>query len=248
MNLHGSNPTIATLELEHGGRKRRFNYPVAGNMSALLREVFEGREYPIVQIPGHEVRVIVDIGANIGAAALFFHVNFPQARVVCFEPSPTSFVLLQSNLADEANVELHQAGLLDCAERLRLFVGNQHCMQNSLMQSIETSEAFEEVEVRRASDEFKRLGLDAVSILKIDTEGSELPILRDLSAMLERVDLLYLEYHSEADRRAIDALLSETMVLLCATVTMLHRGSMVYLSKRLAPECAAMDVMRITPR
>ena len=34
---------------------------------------------------------------------------------------------------------------------------------------------------RRPSTEFARLGIDHISILKIDTEGAEVPILKDLS-------------------------------------------------------------------
>jgi hypothetical protein len=48
-------------------------------------------------------------------------------------------------------------------------------------------------------------------IIKIDAEGSELPILRELkeAGLLQRPSAILLEYHSEEDAEKITALLTE---------------------------------------
>jgi FkbM family methyltransferase len=238
-------PADASMTIERNGTRREFIYP-AGTTEALVKEIFLGREYRLVG--GYHPDVIVDIGANIGAVGVFFHLNYPKARLICFEPSPLSFSYLQRNLGNLPHVELHPVGLSDrAAQQAQLFTGTKNCMQSTLMQSMEAGEEFESIELRRASEEFDRLELKHISILKVDTEGCELPILRDLGSRLEQVDLLYVEYHSDDDRRAIDALLAPDFLLHFAHGMHIHRGSALYISRRITGRLDA-AAFSITPR
>jgi hypothetical protein len=58
--------------------------------------------------------------------------------------------------------------------------------------------------------------------LKIDTEGEEVDILERLGSF--DYDVILLEYHSDANRRKIDALLAD-FFLVSGEVRHLHRGS-----------------------
>ena len=70
--------------------------------------------------------------------------------------------------------------------------------------------------------------------LKLDTEGAELAILQRAEDYLDRTDVVYLEYHSDDDRAAIDALLRRRGFLLySANASTPHRGDMAYVKKRL---------------
>src|SRR5262245_12859403 len=44
--------------------------------------------------------VILDCGSNIGVSVLFFKSLHPGARITAFEPSPTSFPLLERNVRE----------------------------------------------------------------------------------------------------------------------------------------------------
>lgn len=46
-----------------------------------------------------EVPLIIDCGANIGLAALWFANEFPEARIIAVEPDQNNFALLQQNIA-----------------------------------------------------------------------------------------------------------------------------------------------------
>jgi hypothetical protein len=46
---------------------------------------------------------IIDAGANIGMASMYFSVHFPRATIYCIEPSPENFRVLKMNLAHELN-------------------------------------------------------------------------------------------------------------------------------------------------
>lgn len=243
-----ANPTAAPeglLTIQHPGGQVPLAFPDSGNIRDHLTAVLSGREYPILRLPGYEPQVIVDIDANVGGSAIFFHLSYPAARVLCYEPSPTNVAYLRRNLGNRANVEMFAYGLSDRSERVRLFIGRNQTMQNSVVRSVETSDAYEEAEVRRASDEWTARGFSHVGILKVDTEGCEVPILHDLRPHLANVDFVYFEYHSDDDRRTIDALLAEWFVLAHGRSPGLHRGTMMYLARRLLERFPALDAAKI---
>ena len=66
--------------------------------------------------------------------------------------------------------------------------------------------------------------------MKIDTEGSEVDILAGMTSL--DFDVLMLEYHSEANRRAVDALLQD-YVLVGGHIRHPHRGALKFAHKRL---------------
>src|SRR5687768_1231170 len=76
-----------------------------------FRQIFYGEEYrpPVAQVE-HLLRttyertlaegfvpIIVDAGANVGAATLWMKAQYPQAHVVAIEPDPASSELLRQN-------------------------------------------------------------------------------------------------------------------------------------------------------
>ena len=224
----------------------RFLYPTGGNTLTQVKSVLSGDEYPIHSIPEFEPTVIVDVGANIGAAALYFAKHYPNAQIYCYEPSEENFALLEHNTASIANVRSFKFGLSDANTIARLFQGRDQCLQHSIYKSIEVSDASRCVTLRRVSQAFAREGITP-SILKLDSEGCEVQTLRDLNGTLDRVDLIYVEYHSESDRREIDALLSPYFFLTYASIQFIHRGILAYLSKSLAnqhPDLVRWEIKR----
>ena len=79
-------------------------------------------------------------------------------------------------------------------------------------------------------------GIEQIDVLKIDTEGCEVPILRSLNRYLPEVKVLYVEYHSERDRRMIDEILADTHVLWRGHVNFAYRGEFCYLKRELVPD------------
>lgn len=123
---------------------------------------------------------ILDVGANIGNHAIYF-AKVLQARVLAFEPFPRSREILLANLAANGCSELvsvsHYA-LGDAAGR-----GRAHSRSDSNlgMVSVRPDETGD-LDVARL-DDCITLGMD-VSILKIDVEGGEMPVLRGAARLL----------------------------------------------------------------
>ncbi|HSB52984.1 MAG TPA: FkbM family methyltransferase [Gemmatimonadales bacterium] len=235
------------ITFDAGGRQFAVTYPSGELMRTIVREILEGREYPRLELPDGPPSVILDIGANVGATAVYFRAAYPGARILCYEPSAENFVWLQANARPLDGVEVFPYGLFDRAAECPLYTGESQCAQHSVIPNAGTTSRHEVVELRPAAEEMAARGVSEVSILKVDTEGCELPILRSLLPALKRVDVIAVEYHSEEDRKAIDALLSERFLLLSATASQLHQGRVTYLSRDVVRRHPGLEAGRIAP-
>ena len=106
----------------------------------------------------------------------------------------------------------------------RLYLGRNNCGEASFYDIGEQSTDTVEVETRAPSV------LPKAHIVKIDTEGSEVEILTRMTSL--DFDAIMLEYHSEANRRKIEALLQD-YVLVGGEIRRLHRGTLKFVHKRL---------------
>jgi hypothetical protein len=61
----------------------------------------------------------------------------------------------------------------------------------------------------RRADEWFDEHVTSVDVLKIDTEGCEVQILESLGDRAKSASIIYIEAHSETDRRAIDRMFAD---------------------------------------
>jgi FkbM family methyltransferase len=239
MNSPQHSPAIgaktSTLPFTCAGTDIEVTFPDSGNAAKHIGNILQGSDYPLLTSVEFKPDVVIDVGANIGATALFFKDSYPDAKVFCYEPSPSNFAFLRKNTARVSGTEVSNYGLGKADSQTDLFLGNFQCLQHSLHQSIETTGDTETVRIVNAANE---LGpkLNGRVLLKIDTEGCEVEILESLAQELGKIDMIYLEYHSEKDRRTIDALLASTHGLWFSQTAALHRGNLAYVSNRLVQE------------
>lgn len=227
------NPLCLNLTVPlRGGTVPFFCYP---SSHGHIMGIFEGRTYPIIKDVG-TVRTIIDIGANVGATSVMLAAHHPDASVHSFEPGPAAAALLARNATAFPQIRVHPFGLGNTAGHLKLFHSRWDPMTASTLPSAENAETFDAVEIRQAARTLSELGVTSIDILKIDTEGCEVPLLIDLAAFIPGVKIIYLEYHSERDRLRTDELLSPTHVLAFAAVRHPHRGDVCYVHRD--SECA----------
>jgi FkbM family methyltransferase len=201
----------------------------------IANDIFAGITYPIVPfVTG--VRTVVDVGANIGAATVLFATAYPDALICSLEPASAPFSLLRQNAESLPNVKVFPFGLHSIELTPTLFHGKKDSVESSLSSSVRTSSESEQIRLVGASHFLSEQGIDTIDILKIDTEGCEVPILRSLKDWLSEVKVLYIEYHSERDRRLIDELLAHTHVLWRGHINLAYRGEFCYLKRELVPD------------
>ncbi len=166
------------------------------------REVLCEQEYAF---EGAGEFVAVDIGMNIGVAALYLAGKESVTHVYGFEPFAPTYRLarenVQRNPALAGKITTFNIGLGDADKTLRIPY-HADCPQG--MRTVHpkpgtADTATEEVKVVRASTMLESLLArhDEKVLLKIDCEGAEAEILPDLAAagLLERISVVILEWH-----------------------------------------------------
>jgi len=238
--------TAGVLRVNLRGKDHDFRYPDNVYMRNVVTGIFQGTEYPLFNLPGYAPSAIVDIGANVGATALYFHHAYPAAAIWCYEPCRENFWCLEANTRDlAANIQVFPYGLLDRDCELPMYHGTSQCGQNSLIHTIETAPtAAETVRLVRAAREAAERKWQHLSIVKIDTEGCEVPIVAELLAAVPKIDFLYCEYHAEESRRTIDAMTAERFVLAASKSDKPHQGMCVYLSRELLQRYPTFDALQ----
>lgn len=159
----------------------------------LYREVFVRQHYFFRADTA--APVILDCGANLGMASIYFKWLYPNSRVQAFEPDPGTFRLLADNIAsNHLDVEVHNCALWDQDGEVRFFVDPKN--PGSLLMSTDPARLKGEsivVPARRLSSFISGI----VDFLKLDVEGAEGRVLEDLvqTGKIESVKQMVIEYH-----------------------------------------------------
>ena len=154
----------------------------------------EVEEY-FVPLP-FEPETILDIGANIGAFAQRAGERWPGVRIVCCEPMPFNVVHLRRNAP--AGTVIVSAAVREDSGIDDIFIGDNFVTGGFVQFGRQTQQTLL-VECVAARE------LPSSDLVKIDTEGCEVEILRNLD--LQRTRAIFLEHHNRADADAIKAML-----------------------------------------
>lgn len=168
---------------------------------------------------------VLDCGANIGLATLWLKRAYPSARVTAFEADPAIAAVLSRNLAANGagDVEVVRAAVWSSATTLRFRAeGTDSGAVHEV--AADTPGTVIEVPAVRLRDWVAR---EPIDLLKLDIEGAELAVLRDLAPVLDRVGALQMEVHdfALAERRLPACLDLLTRAGFDYTLSDLHQAS-----------------------
>jgi len=160
--------------------------------------------------------VVFDIGAHFGYFSLLFATLVgPKGRVVAFEPTPSTFSLLEHNVAGLDNVLAVNAALGQTEGGAELNdYGLRHCAWNSLAEVSRLSPdvlgqpvRLEHVKLRALDNFVFEYGI-APTLVKIDAENFESEIIKGGHTTLSRlVPMIIMETGTSASLEACRALL-----------------------------------------
>jgi len=131
---------------------------------------------------GCDIAVVFDVGANVGQSVLKFRAAFRKARIFSFEPAKSTFDQLRHNVDVFANVSCHHIAL-GSQEGDRIIYLTGQSVENSLIKPSGTCDS-EEVTVRTVDGFASDNQIERIDLLKIDTEGFDLEVLRGAQGML----------------------------------------------------------------
>jgi FkbM family methyltransferase len=173
--------------------------------------------------------VILDLGANVGAFPRWASQRWPQVKIICYEPNPDNFALLQRTVKEmlpNAKVETRHAAISDHYGEEPMYFGSFNCGEYSLIKMHDKATNLGLAPVLDAAD------LPTADMLKMDVEGYEFNILTRLKQVgrLGEFKAIVLEYHSAQYRDSIQSLLiAEGFRLQKHLVYSEHRGLLKYM-------------------
>ncbi|PIY79065.1 MAG: hypothetical protein COY81_04620 [Candidatus Pacebacteria bacterium CG_4_10_14_0_8_um_filter_43_12] len=179
----------------------------------LKREIFANHSYYFET--DNPRPVIIDAGAHIGLATLYFKKQFPGAVITAIEPNPTNFKLLEQNIWEN---DLRDVTTVEMA--LAPTTGQITMHQDATQSWLSTSSIHERAwngEQETSAFEAKTITLSSlltepVDLLKLDIEGAELAVLAEAAEQLHLISKIFVEFHPTENQRLedLEGLLVET--------------------------------------
>jgi FkbM family methyltransferase len=173
----------------------RIEYPNQSYALFLLHEVFVHATYAF-RTASRAPR-IVDCGANVGFSTVFFKALYPDARILAIEAEPGTCGWLRRNVEGNGlrGVEVRQAAVADRDGTVTLFTpaSDPGSMTSSVRNEWARGAGAEVPAVRLST-----LIREPVDFLKLDVEGAEYAVLRELvaSGAVERIREMAIEFHA----------------------------------------------------
>lgn len=160
---------------------------------AIFFQVFYEKQYDLYGVEFPDAIKIIDGGANIGCASVYFSLRFPNAEIVAIEPERENFVLLKKNTDAYKNIQRIQAGIWDKNEELSLTNPEGGAAEFMFNKKSNTGNSIIGMTI---SAIMKSQNWNSVDVLKLDIEGAEKEVFAsDDLEWLKKIKLLIIELH-----------------------------------------------------
>lgn len=145
-------------------RKGTSDFPV-------FRQIFLEGEYQFDY--GKEVNTIVDAGANIGLASVFFSLLYKDSKIICIEPEKANYEVLLKNTKAFPNIIPVQGGVWYKNDILQICPSDKFGEWGFQLSDKKKSTNKIEVSSYTINTLMKNHNISHIDILKIDVEGAE---------------------------------------------------------------------------
>ena len=168
------------------------------NDLSVAHEVFVQQIYqPRLTNARDDVRLVVDVGANVGYSVIYFARLFPEAKIIAIEPNPVNLKVLTRNV--ELNGLQNRVSILKVAAGTS--DGTAYLVDRGAASFTTADVVVSSVKVSVA-DIFKQFAGERIDVLKIDCEGAEYPIVMDDRFAALQAATLLLEWHATEEHPA----------------------------------------------
>ncbi len=158
--------------------------------------------------------VMYDVGAHVGMYSITAARNLSKSKIYAFEPNPAAYQSLLKNthiFGLENRIETYNVGLSDKNEDRQFYISSAPARSSLYPRLAKVSNCKIEKEItikcKRLDDIVREYELPAPSLIKIDTEGNEVPILKGATQVLIRsFPTLIIEGHDNNKQEIIETL------------------------------------------
>jgi len=187
------------LQVKEFGLKSPVHLRVPSSDVEVFRQIFIRNEYKVEV--NRDPEFIVDAGANIGLASIYFANQFPNARILAIEPEKENFEVLVKNVKPYPNVQPVLGALWGESAEVEVVdrgLGNWGFMiETSSDSQTPSKSSHQKVKGMTVDMILDRYDVPKISILKLDIEGAELEVFRNSSSWIDRIDSLIIELHED---------------------------------------------------
>lgn len=152
--------------------------------AVVIREIWCENVYETFDGDLSDTKIVLDLGANIGAYSIYMHSLNPDVKVYAFEPEPENLKLLYRNIELnnlQDNIEVIEKGVAGID--MRAFIDSNG---GDSRVSISTSPDHTDIELISLPTWWEQQGKDFefIDVLKIDVEGYEAHIIKGCNKAL----------------------------------------------------------------
>jgi FkbM family methyltransferase len=201
-------PAVQLLQAYHSPRKFavKVDYAeqpivVRGRTSdvSVFYEIFALKLY---KVPEEEILSIMDLGANVGYASIYFAHFFPKARIIAVEPEVSNYSVLLENTQNYQNISCVHAPVWP--EEIELTLQNPDGSNWSFhYKEPEDIASGPVIKAQTLPGLMAKFNLERISLLKIDIEGGENDLFAFDTDWLSCVDCLQIEIHSDEAKKTV---------------------------------------------
>lgn len=161
---------------------------------SVFGQIFVDEEYnfPISIKP----ELIIDGGANVGYASIYFANKFRDAHIIAVEPEKSNIEILKENTSYYPNIEVIESAIWDDNTYLKIKdigLGNWGFVVEKTRPN--EPESFKAITIQKLLTES---GYEKIDILKLDIEGSEKEVFSNMyEEWLCKVSILIIELHDK---------------------------------------------------
>ena len=202
--MHGQETQTDGGELLSLELKRPFSHPLTmrkrGSDFYTFEEVFIQKVYKHLTDHVPQCKTIIDLGANIGLASLYFAMRYPQCQLVAVEPDADNFRLLSSNLQALTRMgrgTMVQAGVWnrECDLEIDMTPHSSGDFNAISISEQSAGTATQTIHCLPIHKILETANFTSIDILKVDIEGAEVQLFEGDTSWLERVGCLAIEFH-----------------------------------------------------
>jgi FkbM family methyltransferase len=158
-------------------------------------QIFVDREYDFET--REQPRVILDAGANIGLASVYFANKFPTAKIIAVEPEASNYSLLERNVFPYERIVPLQRALWGENSRIKLIDPGfgKWGFQTHASEQAKAADVRDEVEAVTVDRIMRDHGIEFIDVLKMDIEGAEKEVFENAAPWIDKVGILIVELH-----------------------------------------------------
>ena len=184
------------------------------NTLNFLDDINQNKIINLISLKLKEKATIIDVGAHFGETISKFNKKFPLKKIYSFEASPINFKVLENNISkfDMSKVEIFNYALGE--REFDSFINQTIESSSSTINKINNNSTYylrkmRVLNVKKKNQFYKKIpikivtldnfiekkNISKIDLLKIDTEGYELNVLKGIVKNYKIIRLIYFEHH-----------------------------------------------------